>query len=178
MTSPTPLRRTIALAVIFGLLVVFGLVGATCIDQGRPVVATLADTAAQEIKLQGAALDVEAARRLAVEGHQADASKRLDQAVETIKSVEKAEPAESRRGKLHALLPLAESFAAQFDAGAGAGLAAALAEFDTLQAGDVLEAETQGSAAILNAAALYVVLLIIVLAVSIGAAVMGLRGPR
>ena len=74
MTSPSPLRRVIALAVIFGLMVVFGLVGATSIDQGRPVVANLADTANQQIKVRGAALAVETARRLALEGHEAEAA--------------------------------------------------------------------------------------------------------
>ena len=176
MTSPSPLRRVIALAVIFGLMVVFGLVGATSIDQGRPVVANLADTANQQIKVRGAALAVETARRLALEGHEAEASKLLAEAADTFKTAEAAEPSKSRQGKIHALLPLADAFSARFDAGAGASLASALTELDALQANDVLEAEVQGSASILNTAGLYVALLVIVVGLSIGAAVLGLRG--
>ena len=178
MTQPTPLRRTIALSVIFALIVVFGLVGATSIDSGRPVVATLADTAGQQIKVRGAALAVANARRLAIEGHQSEAGKKLGEAVEAFKSAEAAEPSEPRKAKIHALLPLAETFVGHFDAEAGANLEAALAELDRLQSTDTLEAEVQGSASILNAAALYVVLLIIVVGAAAGAALMGLRGVR
>lgn len=178
MSAPTPLRRTIALSVIFALIVVFGLVGATSIDQGRPVVSNLADTAGQQIKVRGAALAVETARRLALEGHQAEAGKKLGEAVEAFKSAEAGEPSVPRKTKIHALLPLADNFGSHFESEAGAGLAAALAELDALQATDTLEAEVQGAASILNAAALYVVLLIIVVGAAAGAALMGLRGVR
>jgi len=178
MIALDPRRRTIALVVIFGLMVVFGLAGAYCIDQGRPVVATLADTADQALKIKSAAVAVESARRLAATGHEAEASRLLGEVIETIKTVGSAEPSESRRATIAAVAPLAEDFARRFAPESGAALAAALAEFGAVQSRDVLEAEVQGSASILNAAALYVVLLIIVLGAAIGAALLGLREIR
>jgi len=178
MASTESRRRTLVLVIIFGLLIAFGLVGAICIDQGRPVVANLAATADAALKVRGAALSVETARRLAAEGKESEASKLLGETVETLKSVEAAETDSQRRALMAAARHKTDTFAARFNPDSGATLADALADLDARQSKDILTAEVEGSASILNAAALYVVLLIIVVTASAGTALIGFRAPR
>ena len=175
MISLDPRRRTIAVVVIFGLMAVFGLVGAICIDQGRPVVGAVADAADQALKIKGAAVAVESARRSAAAGQTDQAARLIADAVEAIGGAEAAEPSPPRRASIGALLPLADAFARDLAPQSGAALAAALAELGPIQSRDLLETETQGAASILNAAALYVVLLIVVLTAAAAAALLGLR---
>ena len=168
-------RRLLALVTIFGMMVALGLLGAIIIDQGRGVVSGLAAISDQALKVRGAALSVEAARRLALEGNEASASKAMAEAAEALVAVKSNETTAQRQARIGDALALAERFSAGFAPEAGRQLAGALAELDLRQTRDVLEADVLGESSILNAASLYVVLLIIVVGLSAGAALIGFR---
>jgi hypothetical protein len=158
--ASTSIGRILAAIMVPILVVLLGIVGVVCIDQGRSAADTVAAMADQSRRLDDAALGVASARHLAAAGRAADAAKALDAAEDSVRAAAAAEDTASRREKIEATLPLAAALrAALADSGrreaAGAALAEALAGSAGLAGQDLAEAEAEVPAEVLQTAALF-----------------------
>ncbi len=178
--APATARRAVALTLIPALVFMLGVVGIFCVDQGRSAADTIAAMADQSQRLGDAAIAAESARRLAAAGQTAAAGKALDAAVAAIRAAVGAEDSAERRSRIDGALPLAASFrAALAEAGhgdaAGARLSDALASLGHLAGQDLLEAEAEAPAEILQTAGLFGVLALILAAAAAFTAFVALR---
>ncbi len=181
--SPGTAARAVALVLIPTIIVLLGIVGIVCVDQGRTAADTVAAMADQARHLDEAAIAVQSARHLAATGQAQAAGTSLDAAEAAIRAAVGAEDSAQRRAEIQGLLPLAGAFrAALADPGrreaAGAPLADMVAGLDRLAGQDLLEAEAEVPAEIIQTAGLFGVLALILAAVATFTTFVAVRRPQ